>query len=605
MLTILFHEIRPQRRCLFLSVLLLSQVLNAYPSPDDEKNLSVDANPKTALEAEQRQIDADISGIQQMVVVGHGINMRNLNNGHQLSYFMVYDKEEGLWRSYLLPRLTGDEAGNDFLRRHETRESLPIVGRPTLHRDGTIYIAAAGGVVNRLKPRKEGGFVHSYVILGAGKSARDVYFTENASPVTLLAEDNEIKTNPRIKKFIDGVEIEQPFFHDYQNSLKAVDESFSMPIASGLITPRQMVSITDFVRKNTHYSITRGYTDLAALSDKPRTPEEEMKREAIIAEMTRKDGPTKNWVVKIWDDDKNYLLSAGDLEASKKKSCEVAESLKPGLCQEWHTDTLEKDGKFFFKAERLPLHKTLVAEVPGDDNQMIVSIMGNLYRIDHQSDSVTHLGEVPAAGDRQVDCTGLLALDASTFLMSDMGHIERPEGDTLRVISLLENGSFEVNPSFTDALKKAHIGLRGPDKSNNPRVKSFYAARSPDAEPGESFTLFLRTKHLGPELVKIPVTYTVGQLSAEPAEALHLSDTYNTEYFTAVGSTLISTLETEDVYRMFHAYLLGHVTEFTIPQLGAFVIDTECGHSQHYKRALQLPAYLPYTRYGLDGICFH
>ena len=595
MFTVLFRGTRSLHTITLLSALLFSTIMKAVVA---------ETVPDSTLEAEQSQVDEDIRSIQRMVVVGHGTNMRNLGNGHQLSYFMVYEQEEGQWRSYLLPKLAGGEAGNDFLKKHEVRESLPIVGRPKLHRDGTIYIGAAGGVVNRLTPGKEGGYVHSYVILDAGKSARNVHFTENATPVTLLAKGNEIITNPMVKKVIDGVERKQPFFQDY---LKAMDgnESFNMPTASGLITPQQMLSINEFVRKNTNYSISRGYTDLAELSGKPRTPEEEMEREAIIAEMTRKDGPTKNWVVKIWDDDKNYLLSAGDLEDSKKKACEVAESLKPGLCPEWHTDGMEKEGKFFFKAERLPLHKTLVVEVPDDDSQMIVSVMGNLYRIDHQYGSVTHLGEVPAAGDRQVDCTGLLALDANTFVMSDMGYTERPEGDTLRVISLQENGSLEVNPSFTGVLKKAHIDLRGSDKPNNPRVKSFYAARSADSTTGERYTLFLRTKHLGPELVKIPVTYKDGDLSAEPAKALRLSDTYNTEYFTAVGNTLISTLETEDAYRMFHAYLLGHVAELAIPQLGAFVIDSDCEHRQHYKRALRLPEYLPYTRYGLDGICFH
>lgn len=124
------------------------------------------------LSAQQELVTKDLSTAKHLVVVGHGVELRNLNNEHQLSTFMVYDQQNNRWDTFLLPRLAGGEQGNAFLRPNELRESCPFVGTPTVLDDGTIYIAAAGGVLNRLSPVAGGGYEHSYAVLGAGESAK-------------------------------------------------------------------------------------------------------------------------------------------------------------------------------------------------------------------------------------------------------------------------------------------------------------------------------------------------------------------------------------------------------------------------------------------------
>lgn len=469
-----------------------------------------------------------------------------------------------------------------------------------------------------------------------------------------LAKGDQILHNPVMKQTIDGKEQEVQLFQDYLMSKSELNPGFHLIEKQGLVTEATFAAAADKkermgfknsqAMKRLHEIASRldeiAGTDSTASQSLPAIEAEKQalvqERAEIMGKLQKKDGPMKDQVVQIWEAD-GFMGRAGEqaaqklaqskvgeaeksltqdeltdikYQAGKAKALDVAETLKPGLSEEWQTSLQKGKKGFDFSAETMPLHRTAVSTIPGKPGHLAVAVMGDIYELNEASGQFKHLGQVPKAGDRQVDCRGLIALDEKTFLMGDMGHTKEPKVDTLRVVKLRDDNTLEVDKVLTDQINSAHKDFRNPGvedgKEKRPRIKCIFASRSCEAVPGENMTFYMRTKHAGPDLVKFDLRYKDGVMTIGKASELSLSDTYNTEHFAVVGDTLISSYESEDAIRLFQSSLNGRCPQVVKPALGGFLVrpeDTGAKKDQAPKVAAELPGFIPYMGFCLDGVC--
>ncbi len=547
----------------------------------------------------------------QVVAVSHGIELYNLYNDQQFSWFSVYNSEKQVWLTYLLPKINGGNDGNFYLDPGEIRESCAVNCTPTLNPDGTIYIGGAGGVLNRLKPDGQGGYQHSYVILSDGAPSHDLVFEDNLSPVILLAEGDEpvvgSEEEPVSLRIIDGREVDVKYFATYRGSkLPGYDKaSFNMLVEQGLVTSAEHEKIWGKTKRKVlgrPTSLKDGMEELKSqMVDELKEHREEVLESELMKDMLAKDGPSKEESIVIWERVKRKL--------TERQLISAANQLKWGLGKEFKGH-LHVDGKYKPKMESLPLYKVQVTRIPGDNSQMIAGVMGNLYRINHETGQLTYIGKVKPEGERHVDNTALIALNSNTFVVGDMGVQETSNGPrTLKIVVDKYNGQVETDESKTlpllISLSKAWAA--GGTPNTTPRIKSAYASQTNCQSHFEMCaTLFVRTKHAGNDVVQVTLLLDNGQYMVSETQPLQLTDTYNNEYMAALGDSLLVGRETEDYSRTLNVYLRGNVDEYKDAHIVAYKTGLAAkkvkGVQQPEKVLPPLPAFIPFTGYGLDGI---
>ncbi|CAM3490074.1 hypothetical protein [Parendozoicomonas haliclonae] len=546
------------------------------------------------------------------VLVGHGTEFYNLGKERQVNFFTVYDKASEQWLSYQIPVIT--------LPDGRKLESCAVVGTPHIHVDGTIYIAAAGGVLNRFTKQVNGSYRHDYAIM----DGRDYpEFVINAPAVTQLAVGDRPLQDPVVKRKVDDVEVTRPFFQSYQEQ----SQDYNMLVEQGLITAERRDAIWGKAKRQVNgkpCSIKEALDNVRTLSDE----EARVYMEGLLS----KDGPLKDEVIRIWErNNDQFPASEGAYpvaDALEKLSLGLSEQcdLQANALSDEDKSNPEKvrkstrlytpESKWKIYDERLPVLRGAIAEVPGNADALAVSVAGHLYHIDHQSGSVTYRGKaysdhksVPMlmndgqlSQDRyslDVDTRGLVALNGTTFVVADMGIDETINGPrTLRVVTDNGDGTVTTNEKLTAQLLdklKPHWITKGQENAT-PRVKAMFGGRERYVATADApVSLYLRTKHAGKDMVKVPVQLQGENLVVGDVEELKLSDSVNGEFFSVVGHTLITSRETEDYVRT--GYLPSvrhHVSAFS---------DMATDEVQPPRDMLpELPKWVFYTGYGFDGI---
>ena len=95
-----------------------------------------------------------------------------------------------------------------------------------------------------------------------------------------------------------------------------------------------------------------------------------------------------------------------------------------------------------------------------------------------------------------------------------------------------------------------------------------------------------------------------GKVTASDAVPVNLPDVTNNEFFTVVGNTLLTSAETEDYARRFHIGLHAGIKNLQTMYFSGYRADGNGGSKEkpHEDILPALPAWVPYTGWGFDGI---
>ena len=511
----------------------------------------------------------------KVVLAGPGVELYHLGKDRQFGLFTVYEKKNGQWKSFQLPKLSGGQSGNCYLKAGETRESCAIVGQPYQHTDGTIYIGSAGGVLNKMVPDGRGSYVHFYALLkNGGEDKGEMTFVQNETNVTRLSIGDELCIDPLVNRpnplGDSAVDVSRTFFQTcktYHEDRK-LPENHSILVEQGQISEARRVTLWSDASKKvkgTKMSLAEAMKEANHLSG----PE----RDSFLKGLQQKDSPTRKEVVRIWERNNDAFpekvsVQKGDKTEEVNNSPAVlaaADQLKPGLSREWEGNLYDiKNRKPSWKIydERLPIHRVNLSEMPDDSNQIMVSVMGSQYRLNHTSGTMNPVGTVaPEQGVRAVDVRGLVALGQNTFITGDMGERERVNGPkTIKVVVDKGNGDLVCDGPQSDMLaQKLQKFWTAQDQktaekgsTSTPRVKALFAGRRRVVSADETIVpLFIRTKHGGADLVEIDVTCDRnGNIkTVSDGYELNLSSTLNNEFMCMVGDTMLVGREIEDNVR--------------------------------------------------------
>ena len=591
--------------------------------------------------------------VQQAVVAGHGVELYNLQSDRQANIFSVYDKANHTWRSYYLPPVQKDETGR-YLQGSDFRESCAIACTPYIHQDGTIYIGGAGGVLNRLVPVQSSGdggvesYTHSYAIV-TPDNLKDgkLEFVTNRKKAHLLAEQDVQVGNVAVARGTGRRSSDyRSIFHSYE-TYKYVNSSshFNMFEEQGLITREEMDAIWRGKKRNVSnagkYTIRGGLDAFAEKFDAFKAlgsgfASQEFDKlfgasktvndsvtdiTAFFEGMVVKDGPMKEESKIIWERN-NLFYRNDDKDAVLQKVSLAADRLMPGLSAEW-ADRMYKNDEIDLKDERLPVYRVNISEIPENQSQLIISVMGHIFCLDHGQGEMRFVGSAPVEDVYRVDNRGLIVLDENTFVVGDMGHKKDNMGfNTLRVVvdktaetaeDAPGEGTAEASVEKDEGLTQALLaGLSSVWSSQSPRVKSLAVSRQCQTDgEGPCAALYLRTKHAGADVVRVEVRLNEGELTASGAQKLTLPGHVNNEFMTAFGNSLLFSHETEDYSHWFHV-IHTLETEYGInmgqlknTELGLWDAKVEePGRMQDrlLKRLPYLPEWVPFTGYGYDGI---
>ena len=510
----------------------------------------------------------------KIIAVSAGIELYHLNSQHQISYFTVYSADTDQWLTYQLPALPD-------------RESCPQAGTPLIMPSGTLYIAASGGIINRLTPMDDGNYKHSYIIIG-----ETTEFIDNTLPAHLIAEGDKPVASPQIVTSATDkmggthtIEDRRVSFFQSFNDSKApmIDQPpFNMLVKQGLQTQDEHEQLWTKQREG-YPSLKKGMETLAQLSDDKKTDNN------LFQLMTSKDGPAKEEKKVIWNKEANKLRTKAEIMTAVSK-------MHPGLQKTWGLLLEEKEGKCKFKPETMPYQKVKMAAIPGEPNTAVVCMMGRLFTLDDNTVSLTHLAVITPSTQRTADCTGIAALDANTFIISDMGLKETLNGPrTLRIVK----SSGEQEETATNTLLTALAPLWR--ENQTPRIKSITASTSINGVT----SLYIRTKHAGNDVIKADITYTSGKLEVLIAYPLPVSDTFNNEYLSAYDDKLLCGMETEDYMCQFNLFSRAQIKALEHTHINCYMTTPNMANTapQHPASvAPHLPAFIPYTGHGLSGI---
>ncbi|CAM3490016.1 hypothetical protein [Parendozoicomonas haliclonae] len=553
-----------------------------------------------------------------VVLASDGVELYNLGTRRQANFFSVYFPKENKWLSYHLPRLA------------DGRDSCPITCNPYLHDDGTIYIGGAGGVLNRLSPNEDGGrivsYTHSYVVIDRNTiGSQALNFTANNQTADLIAVQDELVKDVLVAREAggeadgenSGESTERSLFESYREA----SPDFHMFVEQGLLSEGDRSKLWN-KQKRTVLDEKASLNEAAALlqtkaQELAGAADAEQQLSALFQEIIRKDGPTKEEAKKIWERN-NEFFGADNVEGVLA----AAEKLMVGLSEEWkdnlYTKPTEKKPKAKWKIydERLPVYRVNVSEISDDPSQLIVSVMGHVFRMDHAGQFLSALGAIAMEGERRVDIRGLIALDQDTFLIGDMGEDEAFQGPkTLRVVSVnKDSGTLENHQAYTDALlaELSKDWQMEEGAQTTPRVKTLIASREcQKAGVGICATLYIRTKHSGNDrhgngidLLQAEMHIDNGVLTVAESRITSNADQKNQEYLAAAGDRLLVGLETEDYVRRFH---IAHASEQQWLLKKTLRVDsyqTQNGVREYRENdgLPALPVWVPFTGWGYQGI---
>ena len=406
----------------------------------------------------------ELTAPAKVVAAGHGVELYNLGTDKQTSYFTIYSPERKQWLTYRIPMLSGGRDGSQYLWADEMRDSCPIVCTPYLHEDGTIYIGGAGGVLNRLTPKNPREYTHSYLILDKEHlgGQQPLEFVESSMSAELIAMEDVSFKNITVARTSQGRTVYRSFFQSYNNRVVDLDSGrsqvFNMLLEQERLTQADLTKSWEKKKKTVlgvETSIQDGMEQLRlAFAQRESSESERQNFENILADMIRKDGPMKSESVKIWERN-SEMFGKGNTEGV----LEAAETLMPGLSEEWdgHLYT-EDENKWKIYDERLPVYRVNVSEVPGNSDQLIVSVMGHVYRMSHSSGALNFIGAAPQEHSRRVDTRSLVVLDENTFIIGKMGAYEQINGPkTLRIL-VDKQGSLEYSEGHTTPVLEKTFG---------------------------------------------------------------------------------------------------------------------------------------------------
>ncbi len=560
--------------------------------------------------------------VSTIVLAGHGIELYNLGRNRQVNFFSVYDKNgpgkdgKGVWSSYHLPKLK------------DGSEACPIVCVPYMHKDGTIYIGGAGGVLSRLTPNYDtkgrvGSYSHSYALFDKTlmDSGTPPNFVDNTKNAELMAIDNDLVEgiDINILRQVDGQLESRPLFHAYSNKL----DDFHMLEEQGLLTKDEKNKLwtkEKYTIDGKRYSIGQATKELATLakelatlankdrsqpSDSDGDLEERFNK--YVNGFRYKDGPAKVESIKIWERNNQHYKN------NDYGALDAANDLMSDLSEEWENKLYiykEEKQKWKMKIydERLPVYRVNISEIPGNKEQLIVSVMGHIFRLNHKSQSLSFIGSTPQGCSRRVDNRGLIAFDENTFLVGDMGTGDSSRcTESLRFVVDKKNDAIENSDELTGPLLEELSKEWGGNTS--PRVKSMTAGyyNCPPAEGDVCATVSLRTKHAGNDIVQADIRIKDGVLTVNNKKT-YTAEYNNREYMSAVGKTLMFSLETEDFARIVHG--LSPIKDR--PEYRSYLSvetltptstkDQGKGESVEKNEIPPLPEWVPYTGWGYDGI---
>ena len=556
----------------------------------------------------------DLDAVQQIVAAGHGVEIYNVGKQQQISFFLSHRQHKGhpdhqKWLSYYLPRLhNAGKKKNRYLKAGEFRESCAIEGMPVIHPDGTIYIACAGGVLNKLTPHKT-GYRHDYWIIdGTDKLNRPLLPQTNSGRARRMAVDNQVVYQPAVWPVKSGkAQKSASWFEHFKNRQK--QSSYNLLRQKGIATSDEFHEAYS-VKAKYGMTLDQGMQLLAnGKYDHPLVtpPKFKLQSSDILGAMKEKDGPLKELAKLYWGRNKALIT---DIKDARKQ----ADRLMPGLSRYWTDELLTKtdaEGRTTFKynAERLPVFKVRIARIPENNSEFFVSVLDHLYRLNHTTGKLVRIGKASQESSGVPDSTGLIALDNKTALISSMGTGDSDNTrSTLQVLRQTHPANAaQYAPELSAAVTESLAPLW--NNKQQPRIKGMFAAsdtRHSDicSRPGET-SLFIRTKHAGNDLVHACIRNSGDNLMVLQRQALHLSSHYNVQYLAAAGNTLFRSPEPEDILRDQSMWQYGNLTEFKHDRIGTYKLtqSSKAATQQDAVPAFKaLPDYLRYGAYGLNGI---
>ena len=547
--------------------------------------------------ARQKQKTPDMGplteNITQIVLAGYGIEFYNVGTGKQLSFFMSCDTKENIWRTFYLPGIHGENG--------EKRESCAIEGKPIIMDDGTIYIGAGGGVINRLEPNGKDSYAHSFWIMNgsadAGKTAHDQANKDN--PI-LIALNNERSTSmPEIYSPEYGG---KPILYD-----SAPKRAVDYIVRAGWIS--EQASIDEL--ENEWDTSTRYGPPGAAVMEHLSTggdydtPLEgnvayPYRNKTMIGCATEKDGCMKTLVKPLWN---RYAKNI----KTEARAFDLCDRLHPNLPGMWGLEQ-GSSTEIKIKTELKPFMKTNITKVPDSPEKLYVSMCGNIYELDHNTKTLSHKGQGHRDGREDYDTTGIVAIDDHTLIIGSMGG-PADNGTTLPTLQVLQkrdDGLFYPDAKQTESLigSVKDITWKG---ERAPRVKSMAGTRTCSVieSNNECFTLLVRTKHTGNDLVRIVMKKTEeGAYAVIEVKPVSLTSQYNQEYFTMTEKMMITSPEAEDVVRRSTLYNFGKIEQAHADQVHLYYVGNGVESVQDqvatcYKEA---PDFLRYGLRGTSGI---
>ena len=140
-----------------------------------------------------------------------------------------------------------------------------------------------------------------------------------------------------------------------------------------------------------------------------------------------------------------------------------------------------------------------------------------------------------------------------------------------------------------------------------PRVKSMAGTRTCSVidNNSECFTLLVRTKHAGSDLVKIVMKKTEeGGYAVIEVKPVSLTSQYNQEYFTMTEQMMITSPEAEDVIRRSTLYNSGKIEQARADQVHLYYVGNgvEGVQDQVATCYKEVPDFLRYGLRGTSGI---
>ncbi|MRI33491.1 hypothetical protein EOPP23_10890 [Endozoicomonas sp. OPT23] len=527
-----------------------------------------------------------ITGPTHLVMASEGVELFDLGEDRQISFFTVYDHDKEESQTFQIPKLVGS-ANGEYLQEGQTKDSLPIVSTLYEAADGTLYIGGAGGVLNRMTPNGAGGYSHSFAILSKpANHGTQLRFQENPVEVKLLAVGDQIKHNPEVTRVVGGQKAKVGFFDAYEK--RSSNPDYDVLVEKGILDNKGKDALWKLEKqkynkdsftvqgevqqlKKPEVSLDSGYQHLRSMTD------DERESSPMRAFMESKGGPTKRICLKIWERNTDYFSKEGTIiQGGIEKTGKVVnadllkpatEKLVPGLWSDWENNLIDPIAeKLKIFDERLLIHRVNVSGDVEDENQVLVCVKDQLYRLDNTTGVMTCAGKIQHEADRDIDIRALVPLNHNTFILGDMGTVQAANGPaTFRVVVDNGQGAIKTDQAMTKTLQDSFkANWREPtapaEPNGTPRVENLMYERLPkDADGSPQTKLLVRTKHVGADLVEGKVTFGGRSIQVSDVKKVDFPDKTNNEYMALYNGKPIPARQLECVMRASQMSVKGYV----------------------------------------------